>query len=165
MRVTGLFLSLILAGTSFAADRFPYVFQRSKGTIIRISGSSLEGYQRIKNRYTGQFIWLSTKGREYLIRDAAVLADANKAFAHMDALEPQLRAAEERLRPIEKKFEAIEDDEDHPSHDQLEREYEAAEHAVELLDDEVERREKIAEQKFEQIVIRAIESGKAQRVD
>ena len=164
MRAALLALSLLIAASCFASDDFPYVFQRGKGSILRVQGS-IESFTRIAKRWSGQYIWVRVGGRDYLIRDAAVLAAANAAFAEMDAMQPQVRAADARYRPIAEKFEAIEDDEDHPNYRELERAYEAAEREVERLEDEMERREAVAEKKFEKIVLRAIDGGKAQRVD
>jgi hypothetical protein len=180
MLVLSLLVAFVVAATAFAgAPGFPYVFKRGSGSIIRVNGS-LESYKRIEGRWSGEFIWLRHGGRDYLIRDASVLAAAAGAFAEMDAMEPQRRAAEERLRPIEKKYDALEERaerfEDDPAHDAerreaeraleaMEPEYQAAENAVERIDEEMERREKIAERKFEDIVLRAVDAGKAQRVD
>jgi len=181
MRVRLLALSLAVAGIALAGspDRFAYVYKRGNDSIMRINGS-LESFQRIAKRWSGEYIWVSRNGKEWLIRDAAVLASARDAFKDMEALEPAMRAAEERLRPIEQKAEAIEERmeriEDDPARENEVREFErqlraiegelrTAEAAVERLDEEMERREEIAEAKFEKLVIRAIEAGKAQRVD
>lgn len=181
MRSRLLALSLVLAAVAIAGtpDRFAYIYQRGNESMMRINGS-IEQYQRIAKRWSGEYIWVSRGGRQYLIRDAAVLAAAKNAFAHMEALEPTVRAAEEKVRPIEQKAEAIEDRieemEDDPSLEAklrqaerqlqaMEGELQAAETALERLDTELERREEIAEKNFEKIVLRAIDAGKAQRVD
>lgn len=177
MRLRLLALSLVLAGIALAGspDRFAYVFKRGNDSIMRVNGS-IERYLHIKDRWSGEFIYVEHGGRKYLLRDPAVLAEAARAFAHMEALEPQLRAAEAKLRPIEKKYERLEERADDLSdrgetdaalEEQLramESEYRAAEQAVERLDEEMERREEIAEKKFDAIVMRAIGAGKAERV-
>ena len=181
MRFKLLAISLVVAAVAVAGtpDRFAYIFKRGNDSIMRINGS-IEEFQRIAKRWPGEYIWVRRNGREYLIRDAAVLAAARNAFAQMEALEPAMREAEKRLRPIEKKFEAIEERldelEDGESPDRQIREAERqlraaeaelreAEGALERIEKEVERREEIAEKKFEEIAIRAIEGGKARRVD
>jgi hypothetical protein len=180
MLAPSLLAALVIAATAFAGPTgFPYVFKRGGGSMIRVNGS-LESYKRIEGRWSGEYIWLRVSGREYLIRDASVLAAAAGAFAHMEALEPEHRAAEERFRPIEKKYNALEERaerfEDDSAHDAerrdaeraleaMEAEYQAAERAVERIDEEMERREEIAERKFEDIVLRAVDAGKAQRLD
>ncbi len=167
MRAKILVLTIILAATAFAKDDFPYVFKRGSGSIIRIYGS-IESYTRYAKRFSGDYIWARRDGHQYLIRDEAVLAEAEAAFADMRALEPQMRAAEERLRPLEEKADALSDDEsaDHEEElEALESQLEAASREVDRLEEEMDRREQRAEKKFEQIVIKAIAAGKAQRVD
>jgi chromosome segregation ATPase len=181
MRFRLLALLLVIAAVAVAGtpDRFAYIYKRGNESMMRINGS-LEHYQRIAKRWSGEYIWVNRGGKQYLIRDAAVLAEARGAFAQMEALEPAVRAAEEKLRPIEQKAEAIEERieemDDDPSLEakllQAERQLQAmegelqtAEAAVERLDAELERREEIAEKNFEKIVLRAIDAGKAQRVD
>jgi chromosome segregation ATPase len=181
MRHKLIVLSLVVAAVALAGtpDRFAYVYKRGDSTMMRINGS-LENYQRIAKRWSGEYIWVNRNGRQFLIRDAAVLAAARGAFTELEKLEPALRAAEEKLRPIEKQAEAIEDRiEDLEDNERLEaklREAErqlqamegqlqAAEREVERIDEQMERLEEIAEKKFEAIVLRAIDAGKAQRVD
>lgn len=181
MRIKLLALALVVAAVAVAGkpDRFAYIYKRGNDSIMRIDGS-IEQFQRIAKRWTGEYIWVSRNGREYLIRDAAVLAAARKAFAPMEALEPQMREAEARMRPIERKYETIEErldaleDDDAPESQireaeralrAIESELAVAERAVERIEEELERREEVAEKKFEEIVLRAIDAGKAKRVD
>jgi chromosome segregation ATPase len=181
MRLKLLALSLLVAVAALAGtpDRFAYIYKRGDDTMMRINGS-LEAYQRIARRWSGEYIWVNRNGRQYLIRDVAVLAAARGAFAEMEKFEPSLRAAEEKLRPIEKRHDAIEDriealEDDDSLEAQLraaerqlramEGQLQAAEREVERMDREMERLEEIAEKKFEAIVLRAIDAGKAQRVD
>lgn len=184
---------LLLVTTVSAADRsgFSYIYKRGDQAHLRTNGASIDSLVRISRRWSGELVWLRRHGRSYLIRDAAVLLSVRGAFAEMHALEPRLRAAEERRRPVEVKMEAIEERMDRLS-DQLdddrlgdatreslearlreaeramsaiEGEHRAVERAAEEIEEEMERLEKTAEQKFEQIVVRAIEQGKAKRVD
>ncbi len=182
MLLSSLIVALVVVASALAAPlNFPYVFKRGSGSIIRVNGS-LESFKRIQERWSGEYIWLKRGSREYLIRDAAVLAAAGGAYAQVDALEPAHRAAEERFQPIEQKYDALEErvdqlsDEEDPAHaDELrtaeralhamEPEYRAAEEAVERIEEEMDRREEIAERKFEDIVLRAVDAGKATRVD
>ncbi len=167
MRARLLALTLIIAAAALAGspDRFAYVYKRGDDSILRVNGS-LDHYLKIAKRWSGEFIWAEIKGRQYLIRDAAVLAEAQQAFAPMNALGPALRAAEEKVRPLEERYDAMQDhDEDNPALPALERQLQAAEREAERLDEEMERREAIAEAKFEKIVLRAIETDKAKRVD
>jgi len=187
-------LVLLLALSASAADRFsfPYIYKSGGSSHIRSNGNSIEKMVNISKRWSGDFVWLRKDGQEWLIRDASVLAAVRIAYADMHALEPRLRAAEERRHPYEQKMEAVEKRMDRIS-DQLgddetltaatrrslevrlrdlEREYESIERdsrgierEAEELDDEMERLEKIAERKFEQIVLSALAKGKAERVN
>lgn len=186
MRTALLALALVAASLAFAGspDRLQYIYKRGNDeSVMRINGS-LDEYVRLAKRWTGPYIWVSHEGRQWLIRDAAVLAAAQASFAPMEALEPSMRAVEERLRPIEKRHDAIErrvDDlgdrvEDEPSlEDELrkyerqlravEEEMQVVEAEMERIEDELDRREEVAEKKFESIVLKAIREGKGQRVD
>ena len=166
MRRTLLALSLVVvAGIAIGGspDRFAYVYKRGNDTTMRINGS-IDSFQRIAKRWSGEYIWVSRNGKEWLIRDAAMLASARDAFKDMEALEPALRAAEEKVVPLEERMDEITDADREPPAE-LERALEAAEREAERLEREMDRREEIAEAKFEKLVLRAIDSGKAQRVD
>lgn len=173
---------LLLVTTASAADRysFSYIYKRGDQSHLRTNGGDIDSLVRTSKRWTGEFVWLRRDGRNYLIRDAAVLAAVANAFADMHALEPRLRAAEEKRRPVEAKMEVVEERLDRLSDENgdeaerrkaeramqaLEDEHRIVERAAETLEKEMERREELAERKFGQIVIRAIETGKAQRVD
>jgi chromosome segregation ATPase len=183
MRVKVLAFSLLLAAPLFAGDHFPYFFKRANGSISRFN-ASIDTIGGIDNRWSGNYIWLERNGKEYLIRDAAILAEAGQAFASRDALQPQADAAEARLRPIEQKYETLEERldelsdrlEDEPALaaqvaeaeralDAVKPELHAAEQAEERIEREMDRREAIGEAEFEKIVLRAVEAGKAERVD
>jgi hypothetical protein len=131
---------LLLATTATAAGRFSftYIYKSGDQAHLRSNGGDIDSLVKTSKRWTGEFVWLRRDGQEYLIRDAGVLSAVKAAFAEMHALEPRLRAAEERRH--------------------------IAEHEAEQLEAEMDRLEAIAERKFEQIVVRAIEAGKAQRV-
>jgi hypothetical protein len=168
-------LLLTLATTLSASDHFAYIYRNGDVTHIRNNRGSIEKIVAKSKRWSGEYIWLEHKGREYLIRDARVLAETRAVFADMHAFEPKLRAAEERLRPVEEEMDRLEDklgDENPPNRAELEKRveelrvrYEAAEAETERMEREQERLERIAEAKFEKIVIRAIDEGKAERVD
>ena len=176
MRKTILALTLLLAISAGAHERFSYVYSRGKRSVIRI-GNSFDHYKKIAKRFSGDYIWLYHNGRGYVIRDAGVLAAVQTAFAPVDALEPKMREAEAKLRPVEQKYEELEErvdkindrgDEDSVLERrlrELERELEVVERAAEAVEDEIDRREEIAEKKLEQLALRAIAEGKAERVD
>ncbi len=168
-------LLFTLATTLSASDHFAYIYRNGDVTHIRNNRGSIEKIVAKSKRWSGEYIWLEHRGSEYLIRDARVLAETRAVFADMHALEPKLRAAEERMRPLEEELDRLEDKlgDEHPANsaalekriDVLRPRYEAAEAESERLEREQERLERIAEAKFEKIVIRAIDQGKAERVD
>lgn len=186
-------LVLLLALSASAADRFafPYIY-KSRGTAHMRSSGDLDKMVKLSKRWSGDFVWLRKDGQGWLIRDAAVMAAVRTAFADMHALEPRLRAAEERRHPYELKMEDLEkrmdrisdqlgDDETltaatrrsletrlralETEFESLERDARGIERDAEALEDEMERLEKIAERKFEQIVLGAVAQGRAERVD
>lgn len=187
-----LLLFLVMLATTIAgADSFSYIYKQGDHTHIRSSGG-IEKMVALSKRWPGEYVWLQRGGRQYLIRDAAVLAEVRAAFADLHAYEPKLRAAEERLRPVERKMERVEermdeigdrlsedDDLDRATREdlerklrqtelefkELERSYVPAERETERMEREHDRLEEIAEERFEKIAVRAIESGKVERVD
>jgi hypothetical protein len=172
---------LLLATTATAAGRFSftYVYKSGDQSHLRSNGGDIDTLVKTSKRWKGEFVWLQREGREYLIRDAGVLSAVAAAFAEMHAFEPRLRAAEEKRRPIEAKMEVVEErldrltdeDGDERARRAAERELQAiegqhrvAEREAEKLEAEMDRLEAVAERKFEQIVLKAIEAGKAQRL-
>lgn len=167
MRTRILALALLLVALTAHGDRgMTYVFKRGDSSISRMH-DSLESFMKIKDRWRGDFIWVSTKGRQYLIRDPKIIAEANVLFRELDALEPALRAAEERFRPLEEKLDALSDadDEDNEAEiEVLERRMRPIEAELERLENEMEKREKGVEARFEKLIERVIARGQAQRV-
>jgi hypothetical protein len=183
---------LLLVSTASAADRsgLSYIYKRAGQSHLRTNGASIDSLVRISNRWSGEFVWVRRGGREYLIRDQSVLKAVAGTFSGMHALEPRLRAAEETRHPIEQRMEALEEqidaihdrlgDEEMPeatrrsleermreherTMEKIEAEHRVAERAAEKLEKEMERLEEIAEREFERLVIRAIETGKAERI-
>lgn len=186
-----LLLLVVLAATMPAEERFSYIYKQGGHTHIR-SNAGVESMVARSKRWPGEYVWVKRAGRQYLIRDAATLAEVRKAFAGMHAYEPTVRAAHERLRPAERQRDKVErqidrisdrlgDDEDldratrqdlERQLRQLEREfrqiepgYVAEERETERMERELDRLEAIAEERFEKIVLRAISEGRAERVD
>lgn len=191
MRKLAFVLLLALSASAAGPSNFPYIYKSGSTTHMR-SSDNIEKMVKLSKRWSGDFIWLRKDGQQWLIRDAAVLATVRAAFAGMHALEPRLRAAEERRHPYEHKMEAVEKRMDRIS-DQLgdddtltaatrrsletrlralevefesiERDARGIEREAEALEDEMERLEEIAERKFEQLVLRAVAQGRAERVN
>ena len=191
MRTLFLLPVMLAATTISVAEQFSYIYKQGDHTHIR-SNAGIESMVALSKRWSGEYVWVKRGGRQYLIRDAATLAEVRKAFAEMHAYEPVLRAAEERLRPAEKKRDELErqmdrisdrlgdeEDLDRATRRDLERQlrqleqefervepgYAAQERETERMERELDRLERIAEARFEKIVVRAIDQGRAQRVD
>jgi hypothetical protein len=187
-------LALLLTATSafaFAADP-AYVFKRGGRSTIRTSGMPWRSIGKIANRWTGDFIWTRRDGREYLIRDAATLAEAKRAFAELDAMSPQIEVFHKRLHAVEQREEALEDklesieerleDEDGLRDSErralearareleqekriVERELRPLEEEERRIDNRQEALERVAEAELEQIIRQAIRRGVVERVD
>lgn len=191
--VLALLLSAMAAGvvTAGSKDSMSYIYRRGDGMHTRISGAGINRIVAVGKKYGDHFVWVRMSGREYLIRDAATLAEVRSVFREVEAMEPSLHAVEKRLAPFEKQMEAVEERVDSLS-DRLddeslgesardaieaklrdaerdmhavEKQMESIEREMEKLEREEERREAAAEDQFQRLVERAIDRGVAERVD
>jgi septal ring factor EnvC (AmiA/AmiB activator) len=187
------FLVLSTMGLALAAagdDQLSYVFKQGDRSRLHANGP-VEAAVRVSKKFDGDFIWVRDSGREYLIRDAAVLQQAADAFRELDALEPSLQAAEKKVTPYEDKMEEIEqkmddlsdqlDDDEladsarhsietklHDVEEQMhsvESRMHDAESQMEALEKQMDDREEAAEQKLETIIEKAIRNGIAKRAE
>ena len=185
-------LALLLTATPVLAADPPYVFKRGEISYMRTnSNTDIRSVVAVAKRWPGDFIWTRRDGREYLIRDAAVLAEARRAYARLDAMNVEIHAFEKRMRPVERRHDFLEDkteaieeqlEEKNPSRSErrelearmreLEREMRVLEKDLRVLEDEEERLddrqealEKVAEEELEEIIRRALRRGGAERVD
>ena len=200
MRTRFIALALILfaiaSGVLLAGDKsMIYVYKSGDGLHTRMNTTVVTGWTDrigdIARRFGKEFVWVRMNRRDYVIRDAATLAEVRNAFRDVEAMRPSLRAVEKRLKPFEDQSEAIEkrtdalsdqlDDESlsesmreaieaklRDAEDDLrvvERQMEGIEREMEQLEKESDKREELAEKRFEKIVERAIESGVAERAD
>jgi septal ring factor EnvC (AmiA/AmiB activator) len=192
MRTRLLTLALLLtAGVLMAEERpMSYIYKRGEGLYTRISGAAIDRIGDVAKKYGDEFVWVRVSGRNYVIRDAAALAEVRGAFAAVEAMEPSLHAIEQRMKPFEREMEKIEervdslgdrlDDESlsESARDAIEDRLHAAENEMRAVEDkmqvveremerienESEKREAAAEDRFEEIVERAIARGVAERV-
>jgi DNA repair exonuclease SbcCD ATPase subunit len=194
MRTRLLALVLLVAAVAtlvIAAPRSTkssYIYKRGDSTYM---SGSLDDLKALQGRYGTEFVWTRQGGREYVITDRAVLDSVRAAFAELDAKERPLKEIERHLEPHERELDRIErrvddlddelEDEDLPESTRatLERQLQVAEDEMRKVEDrmrgleqelerverEMERFEEAAEAKFERIVERAIDDGKATRVD
>src|SRR4051794_26114363 len=108
-RTLTIFALLLTALCCFARerDRFTYVYSRgSRGDVIMTHGS-VQALMRIRNRFSGVYIYACLDGREYLVRDAASLDDAHRAIAPLDALQEEMEPLRKKMKPLEDREEKI----------------------------------------------------------
>jgi hypothetical protein len=98
------------------------VLSHGDGDRASISSGSLENLIAVRHRYTGSFLWARRRGREVVIRDPKVLAQANAVFEPLRELQPERDALEEQQRRLEKEEAALDAEEE-----ELERDREALE--------------------------------------
>lgn len=167
-----------------AEDRFPYIYRpdvHARSLHLRGSIADLEHVQ--KKLKTGPYLWVRLDGREFVIRDSAVLAELAKAFAPLDVLDREQRALERKMDPFEARAERLEEQvdelgdseeelsaEDERRMRDLEQQLREAEHdlrSFETDERELERREtsieRVVEEAVRDIAARAIRQGIAAR--
>jgi DNA repair exonuclease SbcCD ATPase subunit len=182
-----LILLLLLAVTASAGDRFPYVYSRDSSKHWTISRGNVEDIVRLTKRYSGAFVWARVDGREYLIRDAAVLDEVRRAARPLEELEPAQRSIERRMKPVERQQEKLEDELDQltdKADDEaltaadharirdlrsqirdLERQLHPLEQEERQIDEREEELDRVFDDEVERIVKRAIRLGTAERVN
>ncbi len=175
-----LILILLLAVTASAGQHFSYVYSRGTSTVI--SGGSVDDILRAHKRYSGAYLWVRSEGREYVIRDAGVLAEVSRAAVPMQAMDPEYRELQRKMKPLERKQDKLEDelddlydDEDDETVDQnrvrtlenqlrdVERELRVYEREEERIDRRHDQIEEVFDTELKRIVERAIRTGTAER--
>lgn len=182
------FLSLLAlaALTAGAKQRFSYVYAVGDGNTT-ISSGWVNDIVRVNQRYSGEYVWARLDGREYLIRDAALLAEVRTASAARRELEPEERALRAKMKPLERKQNKLEreydeladrdeDDEALTATErdrmrdlerqirEVERELRVYEREEEKLDRREDELDEIFDGQMKRIVERAIRAGTAERV-
>lgn len=175
-----------------AAEPLSYIFRRGDRSYIVTGNASIHNIGRMTSRWSGDYLWAKLGGREYLIRDHAVLDEARKAFAQLDASQAEYHAIEARMRPVETRADELErsidtlgdrlDDEDDEltaaerrslekrlrelelQMKPLEAQLRELEREEERFDRKQEVLEEAAEKKLEEIIRRAIARGAAERL-
>jgi len=178
-RITAL-LALFLAVAAGAEDRFTYIYRpdvHARALHLRGSIADLEHVQ--EKLRTGPYLWVRLDGREFVIRDSAVLAEVAKAFAPLDALNREQRALERKVEPFEARAERLEEQVDRLSDSEeelsaederrlrdLEQQLREARHELQPFEKDVrelERREvsveRVVEEAVRGIAARAIRQG------
>ena len=133
----GLGLSLLLAisGASVAVERSAHsgvlAGSRARDAYLLTRGEhglstnlSLEEFVDLRKMFSGEFLWVRRGGRKFLIRDRAVLGQAQALFEPLRTLEPEREALRARQRDLA--------DEESP----LEREQEEIDRQAEELEND-----------------------------
>ncbi len=191
MRRTIALLFLLTATLAVSAAEMTYIFKR--GDSYTTGGDlNVERIGSYGKRWSGDFLWAKIDGKQYLIRDAATMAEARQAFVHVEANQGKYHALHAKMRPIEKKHQALERKHDNLSDSlsdeperytatqrrdmerqireveeqmrPLEAELEALEEQEEVFDQKQEVLEEAAEKKLRQVIERAIRTGAAEKL-
>jgi hypothetical protein len=132
----GLTLALGMCGTALAGDegtrdramftgrRTGDAYVLSRGGHGTSTSTSVDELVKVKKKFSGEFLWVRRGGKAFLIRDRAVLDQAQTCFAPLQALDPERNALQAKQREIERE-EAV-----------LEREQEELERQEEDLEDD-----------------------------
>ncbi|HVR38138.1 MAG TPA: hypothetical protein VMU84_03525 [Thermoanaerobaculia bacterium] len=170
MRLRWIAALLLLISTAAFAENWSYVYAR--GNVMHASSVRLSSLEKMSKRFGHEFLWTRIGGREYVIRDAATLAETRDLLTPMETTGPQQEALTRRMQKLERReneleeqIEEREDREDRQS-PALERELREVEHQLRVLEAEEERldaeqdaREQAAEARLKRLIERAIRSG------
>lgn len=110
MRRMTTLLALFAAMAAGAEDRFTYIYRpdgHARALHLRGSITALEHVQ--EKLETGPYLWVRLDGREFVIRDSAVLAELAKTFAPLDALDQDQRALDRKMKPFEARAAQLEE--------------------------------------------------------
>jgi hypothetical protein len=167
---------------------YVYVLEGGHKQIVSGGPLDIDNVVRISKRHDGHYFWFALDGRSYMIRDSATLAEIDRNFEAMRALDPQRDEIRRRLEPLEreeritdKKVDALEDsiddDENVPESKvraveaqvrELERHLRTIEEKMRAIEDEEERLdrkidalEEEAERKLIPILRKSIKDGRA----
>lgn len=164
---------LVLAFAAFVAipamakSRDAYSLCLGSDQVTMMNGS-LAQFETLHARYGCNFLWASSEGVSYLIRDRQFLEKAHDLFAPQRALKPDQKAVEKEERELDREEERLEDREDRASRERL-REIHARQRVVADRERELDRREeeleRVAEEQLWRMIREAIRSGLAKAVD
>ena len=165
MRRTILLLA-VLALTSGAAWRRGDAYMLHAGkTDVTMTSTTIDELVPLRRRLgDGSYLWVRMSGREWLIRDAALLREAAALWEPVEALKPEQRAVDREESELDKRIDAIEDGKAKGAPGELERLRErnaVVSRRQRELDQRSEALEKVAEAKLRDLVDEAIRDGRA----
>jgi hypothetical protein len=161
-------IALILAATIYAgnASRDAYVmaFGDSPSISLNTSGIGINPAVKMRERYGRDFLWVRRNGREYVIRDRALLATIDALFSPQRELEPQQRTVDREESELDHEIDALEDrDEDDKPLTAAEetrlRDLRARERDVSARQRDLDRREEELERKAERQLWRMVDDA------
>jgi len=159
---------LCVAAAASARTRDAYVLSAGGEPSVAFfsSGASMPQLREVQARHGRDFLWVRRDGREYVIHDAAFLAQAQALFAPMRALNPEVKAVAREEAALDREGDRLEDSEDESQavRDRL-REIHARQREIQARERELDRRqeelERVAEAKLWRMVDEAVRSGLA----
>lgn len=86
-------LAFTLAAT---AAEMSYIFKRGDRSYIVTGNVDVTNIGALTKRFSGDYLWAKIGRREYLIREDSVLAEAGRAFVHVEANQEKYHALEKR---------------------------------------------------------------------
>jgi chromosome segregation ATPase len=84
----------------------------SFGGSLHASNIDLDQMLRVRKARTGDFLWFRRGGRQYLVTDAATLAEGGEILRPLRELAREQERVSERLRPFESEERELDDDEE-----------------------------------------------------
>lgn len=97
----------LLAHDSKQQLNYVYTLEGGKQQVLASGSLNIDNLERITRLYGGRYFWFSLDGRSYVIRDPATLAEIDRTFSPMRALEPERDAIRRRLEPLEREESAL----------------------------------------------------------
>jgi beta-lactamase regulating signal transducer with metallopeptidase domain len=88
-------------------DGYALVRKRQEGFAMSGDSDDIDEITALKSRMDGDFLWFRRDGKAYVLRDAALLARAEKAWEGTRAHEAKMRTRETRMQPHQRAAEAL----------------------------------------------------------
>lgn len=90
-------------------DHSAYALVRKDRDGISMSGSmdDIDDIKATRRAVDGDFLWFRRDGKAWIVRDPAVLASVDDAWAKTEALSGQMEALEARMEPHSQRMEAL----------------------------------------------------------
>ena len=170
MRRTILLLALLALSTGASWRRGDAYMLHVGKTDVTMTSSTIDvnGLVAVRRRLgDGSYLWVRLDGREYVIRDEALLREATDLWAPVNALKPEEHELSAEERRLDKRIDAIEDRHATATRDELEdlrTRYRAVERRLRELDQRSEAMEKQIEAQLRDKIEEWIRDGRAKEL-